>query len=66
MIDPKFLAKLVCPTSRQPLCLASTSQLAAINRAIAGGAHTRGGTAISAAFEAALVSAEAVAVPRAS
>ncbi len=48
MIDPAFLAMLVCPATRQPLRLATDAELARVNRAIgSGSAHNRGGTAVS-------------------
>lgn len=56
MIDPTFLGMLVCPATRQPLREATNDELAAVNRAItAGTARTRGGTAVSAALTAGLV-----------
>jgi len=55
MIDPEFLAMLVCPTTRQPLREASADELAAANRAIeAGGARNRGGNPVAQRLAAAL------------
>ncbi|MAD34731.1 MAG: hypothetical protein CMJ88_13380 [Planctomycetes bacterium] len=48
MLDPDFLAMLVCPTSRQPLRLASEAEVAEVNRAIeAGEARNRGGDLVA-------------------
>jgi len=60
MIDPEFLRLLVCPATRQPLRLASATELAACNAAIAaGGVVNRGGTALSAPLQAGLVPTDA-------
>jgi uncharacterized protein YbaR (Trm112 family) len=37
MIDPRALATLVCPETRQPLRLADESLIARLNRAVANG-----------------------------
>lgn len=56
MIDPKFLAMLVCPASRQPLREATSVELQALNTAIGqGGVRTRAGTAVSVPCQGALV-----------
>lgn len=56
MIDPKFLAMLVCPSSRQPLREASAAELQALNAAIEQGrVQTRAGVAVSAPCQGALV-----------
>jgi uncharacterized protein YbaR (Trm112 family) len=56
MIDPDFLAMLVCPTTHQPLRAATEAELAAVNAAIAGGsAKSRGGVAVVAALVEGLV-----------
>ncbi len=48
MIDPKFLAMLVCPASRQSLREASAVELQALNTAIGkGGLVNRSGSAVS-------------------
>ena len=58
MIDPAFLAMLVCPASRQPLREATAAELAAVNRGIAAGAiQTRGGTAVATPLAGGLVPA---------
>lgn len=55
-IDAKFLAKLVCPSSRRPLRLATPAELARINAAIAAGnVHSSGGEPISDALDEALI-----------
>jgi uncharacterized protein YbaR (Trm112 family) len=55
MIDPAFLAMLVCPVTRQPLRQATPDEVTAVNASIAGGAVTnRGGTAVREAIEAGL------------
>ncbi|MFY9343680.1 MAG: hypothetical protein WAT39_14385 [Planctomycetota bacterium] len=59
MIDPDFLAMLVCPASRKPLRLATAAELATVNQAIAGGeAKNRGGTAVTVPWAAALATAD--------
>jgi len=55
MIDPKFLAMLVCPASRQPLREASAAELQALNAAIGkGGLVNRSGAAVSGPCQGAL------------
>ena len=59
MMDPDFLAMLVCPTSREPLRCASDGELAALNDAIAsGGVRNRGGNPVSEALEGALATSD--------
>ena len=59
MIDPEFLAMLVCPTSRQPLRAATADEVAAANAAIArGGVHSRGGDAVAEELDEALATAD--------
>jgi len=59
MLDPTFLAMLVCPATRQPLRVANATELAAVNRSIvAGTARNRGGTAVTAQWPAALTTAD--------
>jgi uncharacterized protein len=59
MIDPEFLAMLVCPTSRQPLREASESELDRANaRILAGSARNRGGTVVAAALTAGLATVD--------
>lgn len=59
MIDPTFLAMLVCPASKQPLRLASAAELDAVNRAIAsGGVCNRGGASVSAPCQGALATVD--------
>lgn len=56
MIDPKFLAMLVCPASRQPLREASSAELQALNAAIGqGGVRTRAGATVTVPCQGALV-----------
>lgn len=60
MIDPDFLRLLVCPATRQPLRAAEAAELAAVNRAIAGGSlRNRGGAQVSTPWAGALVTADA-------
>lgn len=48
MIDPEFLAMLVCPTTKQPLREASSDQLARANDAIGDGTvRNRGGNPVA-------------------
>lgn len=55
MIDAQFLGMLVCPSTRQPLRLASAAELAAVNAAIARGAcKNRGGAQVAVAWAGAL------------
>jgi uncharacterized protein YbaR (Trm112 family) len=55
MIDPSFLGMLVCPATKKPLREATAAELAAVNRAIGGGAaKNRGGVAVAAPLQAAL------------
>ena len=59
MIDPEFLAMLVCPTTRQPLREASADELAAANRVVeAGGARNRGGNPVAQPLATALATAD--------
>ena len=56
MINPEFLAMLVCPTSRLPLRVATPAELEEANAAIASGAvRNRGGNPVAAALTGALV-----------
>ncbi|MCA8979844.1 MAG: hypothetical protein KDC14_07445 [Planctomycetes bacterium] len=56
MIDPELLAKLACPESRQPLRLAESGELAALNERIAAGKCTKvGGEKVDAPLESGLV-----------
>lgn len=55
MIDPEFLAMLVCPTTRQPLREATEAELGKVNDAIAtGSVRNRGGSPVAGALQAAL------------
>jgi uncharacterized protein YbaR (Trm112 family) len=55
MIDPGFLAMLVCPSSHQPLREASPAELTAVNASIrAGTAKNRAGVAVTAPLTAGL------------
>ena len=55
MIDPDFLAMLVCPTTRQPLREASEAEIGKVNEAIAqGSARNRGGNKVVDPLQAAL------------
>ncbi|HEB53537.1 MAG TPA: hypothetical protein ENI87_09825 [bacterium] len=59
MIDPDFLAMLVCPTSRQPLRCASDEELQRINAVIAAGdARNRAGSPVSEPLAEALATAD--------
>jgi len=59
MIDPEFLAMLVCPASRQPLREASEGELAAANAAIArGDLRNRGGNPVAEPLSGALVTVD--------
>lgn len=59
MIDPEFLAMLVCPTTRQPLHEATAAELGKVNDAIAGGSvRNRGGSTVTDALLAALGTAD--------
>jgi uncharacterized protein YbaR (Trm112 family) len=59
MIDPEFLAMLVCPASREPLRQASAAELARANAAIGAGAvQNRGGARVEAPLQAALATAD--------
>jgi uncharacterized protein YbaR (Trm112 family) len=58
MIDPTFLAMLICPATKQPLRAATAAELAAVNGAIAGGRHNRGGSVPSAPWPEALATAD--------
>tara|TARA_R110002072_G_scaffold269079_10_gene428347 strand:- start:24374 stop:24628 length:255 start_codon:yes stop_codon:yes gene_type:complete len=59
MIDPEFLAMLVCPTSRQPLREATATELEQANAAIQhGSARNRGGSPVSASLSAALATTD--------
>lgn len=59
MIDPEFLAMLVCPTSRQPLREASESELDRANaRILAGSARNRGGTVVAGTLTAGLATVD--------
>ena len=56
MIDPDFLAMLVCPASRQPLRAATPAELEAVNAAIAAGeARNRGGNPVAKRLDGGLV-----------
>ena len=55
MIDPVFLAMLVCPTSRQPLRGATAPEIEQANAAIAqGSVRNRGGSPVSTSLSDAL------------
>jgi len=55
-MDRKLLDILCCPTSKQPLAMVNAAELAAINRAIAGGGLARAdGQAQSTALTEALI-----------
>ena len=55
-LDPAFLARLVCPSSKRPLRKATAAELAAVNaRIAAGAARTRGGDAVQSPLASALV-----------
>jgi len=59
MIDPEFLAMLVCPTTRQPLREATAAELGKVNDAIKQGeARNRGGSAVADPLQAALGTAD--------
>jgi uncharacterized protein YbaR (Trm112 family) len=58
MIDPEFLAMLVCPATRQPLREASAAEVAAANEAIARGLRNRGGNPVSEALSEALATVD--------
>ncbi len=59
MIDPEFLGMLVCPSTKKPLRVATAGELTAVNQAIAkGAAKNRGGTAVTAAWAAALATTD--------
>lgn len=59
MIDPEFLAMLVCPTSRQPLREATAAELEQANAAIEKGeARNRGGSPVSGSLSAALATTD--------
>jgi len=59
MIDPTFLAMLVCPSSHQALREASAAELASVNAAIQkGAAKNRGGVAVTAPVAGGLVTAD--------
>jgi uncharacterized protein YbaR (Trm112 family) len=59
MIDPEFLAMLVCPTSRQPLREATAPEIEQANTAIEqGSARNRGGSPVSASLSAALATTD--------
>lgn len=59
MIDPTFLAMLVCPSSHQTLREATATELATVNGAIQrGAAKTRGGTAVTTPIGGGLVTAD--------
>ena len=55
-VSPDLVEILVCPETRQPVKLASSEELAAINARIAGGdVRNRGGKAPARAFDEALI-----------
>ena len=55
MIDPDFLAMLVCPTTRQPLREATDAEIGKVNEAIAqGSVRNRGGNKVADPMRAAL------------
>lgn len=59
MIDPEFLAMLVCPTSRLPLREATASELELANAAIEqGSTRNRGGSPVSGSLSAALATTD--------
>lgn len=59
MLDPDFLAMLVCPTSREPLRSATDAEVATVNRAIeAGAARNRGGDPVAAPLGQALATSD--------
>jgi uncharacterized protein len=59
MIDPEFLAMLVCPTSRQPLREATEAELSSINARIqAGAVRNRGGSPVAAVLTAGLTTTD--------
>jgi uncharacterized protein YbaR (Trm112 family) len=59
MIDPEFLAFLVCPTTRQPLREATDAELAAANAAIGQGqVRNRGGNPVSCSLSLGLVTTD--------
>lgn len=59
MIDPGFLAMLVCPTTHQPLREATAAEVARVNAAIQGGkAKNRAGAAVAAPVTAGLATAD--------
>jgi len=59
MIDPDFLAMLVCPMTRQPLRAATEDELGRVNEAIAqGSAQNRGGSKVEQPLQAALGTAD--------
>lgn len=59
MIDPTFLAMLVCPLTKVPLRAASAVELDTVNRAIAGGSVcNRGGAAVTGPCQGALATAD--------
>lgn len=59
MLDPELLDMLCCPETRQDLTLATATELAAINRAIAEGqVKNRAGVVITEAIGDALIRAD--------
>lgn len=59
ILDPEFLAILVCPVTRQPLREADAAELSRINDRIArGGVRNDGGQPVAEPLEGALVVAE--------
>jgi len=56
MIDPEFLAMLVCPVTRQPLREATAAELSTANDAIGRGqVRNRGGNQVAGALKMALL-----------
>ena len=59
MIDPDFLAMLVCPATRQPLRAASEGEMTAANEEIARGeVRNRGGNPVAEPLSDALVTVD--------
>lgn len=62
MIDPTFLRLLVCPSTRQPLRMATADELDKVNQAVAAGtARNRGGAAVVTPVSEGLVTADGAA-----
>ena len=56
MIDPEFLALLVCPSSRTPLRVATAAEVEGVNAAVrAGTAKNRSGKVVEKPIESGLV-----------